>query len=117
VEVDPRRLSKYESEPDFLSLAFDLLREAASYVCIAANVVGPGGLWTRDQAVIGGHIVRLFKLMSVILDQVGKKRREPSDIAARLAFETIVNVRYIVEHFSPALLSEFIRHSLRHSGN
>ena len=41
-------------------------------------------------------------------------RRETSDILSRLAYETIVNVRYMVAHFSPTLIDSYIRHSLRH---
>jgi hypothetical protein len=39
---------------------------------------------------------------------------ETSTILSRLAFETIVNVRYLIANFSPELINSLVRHSLKH---
>ena len=59
-------------------------------------------------------MVRLYKLASGLLDQTMQKRAETTVIFARLVFETCVNVRYLVAHFSPELVDSYVRHSLRH---
>ena len=58
-------------------------------------------------------MVRLSKLLSAFLDQIVQKRNETGTIISRLAFETIVNVRYLIANFSPEVINSFIRHSLR----
>ncbi|MGY3551195.1 DUF5677 domain-containing protein [Bradyrhizobium sp. USDA 4469] len=114
VAVDPTEMASYTHEWDFMVLASELLREVASYVCVAACTLGTAPAWTRDQAAVGGNMVRLFKLLSAFLDQTVQKRAETSTIVSRLAFETIVNARYLMANFSPDLVDSFVRHSLRH---
>lgn len=59
-------------------------------------------------------MVRLWKILGAFLDQTMQRRYETTTIFARLAFETIVNVRYLAENFSPGLVDSFVRHSFRH---
>jgi hypothetical protein len=56
------------------------LVESASYVCIAANTTGKEPSWDRDQACVGGHMVRLYKLLDSLLDQSVKRRQEISSL-------------------------------------
>ena len=58
-------------------------------------------------------MVRLFKLISALLDQMCQRRRETTFILSRLAFETLVNLAYFIEHGSPRLFDDYIRYSLR----
>jgi len=58
-------------------------------------------------------LVRLYKLISALLDQICQRRRETTFILSRLAFETIVNLAYLIEYGSPELFDEYIRYSLR----
>lgn len=88
--------------------------EAGSYITIATSILGPDGTWTRDQAAIGGNMVRLYKLFSAVLDQTVQHRRETSFIFARLAFETIVAIRYLLQEYDPELVLRYIAHSLEH---
>jgi hypothetical protein len=76
--------------------------------------MGPKPTWDRDQAAVGGNMVRLFKLLSAHLDQTVQRRYDTSTILTRLAFETIVNARYLIANFSPELVDSYIRYSLRH---
>jgi hypothetical protein len=103
MEVDPAKLATFRKESEYTRLSFDLLTEVASYVCVGACILGPTSAWTRDKAAIGGNMVRLFKLLSALLDQTSQHRRETGDILARLTFETMVNIRYLVNNFSPEL--------------
>jgi len=107
-------MSRFTSESDFMNLAFNLVREATSYLAVAASTLGPKPVWSRDQAVVGGNMVRLFKLMNAFLDQTAQKRPETSTILSRLVFETIVNSRYLIANFSQELIASYCEHSLRH---
>ena len=69
VDVDPVAIAAYTREWDFMVLGSELLREVASYVCVAACTLGQAPTWARDQAAVGGNMVRLYKLLSAFLDQ------------------------------------------------
>jgi hypothetical protein len=114
VTVDPVAIAAFTREWDFMVLASELLREVTSYVSVTACALGSAPAWTRDQAAVGGNMVRLSKLLSAFLDQVVQKRYETSTILSRLTFETIVSARYLIASFSPELVNSFVRHSLRH---
>ena len=108
VVVSPDEMAKFKREDDFTGLAVDLMIKTASYVCVAANTMGAKPIWDRNQAAICGNVVRLYKLLHSVLDQTCQRRQETSFILVRLVFETIVNIRYMIEHFSPELI-DFMR--------
>lgn len=115
VEVQIETLRSYNTEEEFTSLAVDLLREVTSHVCVAASLLpGDTRAWTRNQAVLGGLLVRLFKMLSAVLDQTCQHRRETTFVFVRLAFECCVNVRYLIAEDSNSLYDSFVAYSLRH---
>jgi hypothetical protein len=114
VEVGEAQTAAFKSEREFTSLAVSLLVETASYNCIAAGTLGKAKSWKRDIAAVGGNIVRQYKLLDAFIDQVCKDRDETAMIMARLVFETTVNARYLIKHFSPSLIDSYVRLSLRH---
>lgn len=114
VEVHSEEMSKFKNEDDFTGLAVSLLVETGSYVCVAASTMGTEPVWDRDRAAICGNMVRLYKLVHSVLDQTCQRRQETSFILARLVFETLVNIRYMIENFDPALIDEYVKYSLRH---
>ena len=114
-DVDPKQLAAFTSEEDFNALAVDLLREVASWVCLAGGVLPMDTkCWTREQAIVGGNLIRLFKLLCGVLDQTCQHRRETMFIFSRLAFESIVNIRYLIKFASTELFDSYIRYSLKH---
>lgn len=115
VDVDPTKLEGFSSEEDFNGLSVDLLVEVGSYVCIAYSLLPASTKrWNRDQAIIGGNMVRLYKLICALLDQTCQRRRMTAFIFGRLAFETIVNIAYLIEFGSPELFDLYVQHSLKH---
>jgi len=58
--------------------------------------------------------VRLYKLVDGLLDQTCKHRRETSFVLARLAFECIVNLRYLIAFASDELFDSYRAYSLQH---
>jgi hypothetical protein len=70
--------------------------------------------WDRDTAAIGGNMARLYKMLSAFLDQTVQRRRETSFVFARLVFETVVTIRYLIKYFSPELVDSYIKSSFKH---
>lgn len=114
-ELDFEAIAEFKSEDDFTGLSVSLLVETGSYVCVAASILlDDAKSWNRDQAVIGGHFVRLYKLISALLDQTCQHRREISFVLARMAFECIVNATFILKNYSEELLFSYRAYSLKH---
>jgi hypothetical protein len=114
VAVEYDAIAAYESEDQFNALTVDLLKEVGSFVCVAACILPRNTkYWSRDRSIYGGHLVRLFKLISALLDQICQERRETTSILSRLTFETIVNLAYLIEYGSPELFERYIKYSLR----
>jgi hypothetical protein len=114
VPVESDAIAAFTSENQFNALTIELLKEVGSFVCVAACILpADTKVWSRDQAIYGGHLVRLFKLISALLDQICQNRRETTFIFSRLAFETIVNLAYFIDNGSSELSEQYIRYSLR----
>ncbi|MPS48839.1 DUF5677 domain-containing protein [Methylobacillus sp.] len=114
-EINEALIETFESEGDYVGLGVNLMIEAGSYVCIAASLFKNEEMtWTRNEAILGGLLVRLFKLIDALLDQTCKHRRETSVVLSRLIFECIVNLRYISVHASDDLFHSYRTYSLQH---
>jgi hypothetical protein len=107
-EIDPKAVKKFSSEADFVGLSLELLIETGSWLWVAGNLLpAVTQAWDRDQAVVGGHVVRLYKLISAMLDQTCQRRREISFILARLAFECIINLRFLIKNSSEEMFRAY----------
>jgi Family of unknown function (DUF5677) len=115
VEVSEEALAEFTTEDDFNGIAVRLMVEYGSWVCIAASLLpGKTRKWTRNQAIIGGLLVRSYKLTSALLDQTCQRRREITLVLGRLAYECMINVLYLVEHGSAELFQAYVVDALRH---
>jgi hypothetical protein len=114
VSVDSEQLDSFTREDQFTGLAVDLLIETAHWVSVAACIMGNEPKWTRDRAAVCGNMVRLYKLLHAVLDQTSQRRQELSFIFCRLVFETLVNIRYMIQNFSSELIDSYIAYSFRH---
>jgi len=113
-DVSSARTDAFTSEDDFNGLSVELLIEVGSFICVAGNLLpAKTRRWDRNQAILGGHIVRLYKLISALLDQICQHRREITFIIARLAFECIVNIRFLIRFGGAATYDSYVRYSLR----
>lgn len=113
VTVDEEILLKFSREDDFNKLGFDLLKEAGSYLIIASCLMPETKYWNRDQAIIGGNAVRLYKLIAAFLDQVSQRKEEVSFVMMRLIFETIINISYLIKNSSKQLFDSYVFYSLQ----
>jgi hypothetical protein len=113
-DVSASRTNTFRSEDDFNGLSVELLVEAGSFICVAANLLPYERRWSRNEAILGGHVVRLYKLISALLDQICQHRREITFIVARLAFECIVNLRFLLKYADdPGVFNSYVAHSMR----
>ena len=113
VDFDASDLQAFTSEDDFTGLGVSLLVEAGSYLIVASSILDDRAGWDRDDAILGGLLVRLYKLTSALLDQVCQRRAEVAQIICRLAIETIVDLRYLFRHLDSELGDDFVRSSFR----
>ena len=114
-EIDEVAIAEFQSEGQYVGVAVDLVIEVGSYACIAANLFKNQTMhWSRNEAILGGQLVRLFKLLDALIDQTCKHRRETSIVIARLIFECIVNLRYMIANASDDLFSSYRSYSLQH---
>lgn len=114
-EVEETAIAEYQSEGQYVGTAIDLVIEAGSYACIAANLFKNTAMsWSRNEAILGGQLVRLYKLLDALLDQTCKHRREISMVITRLIFECIVNLRYMIANASEDLFKSYRSYSLQH---
>ena len=112
VEVNEDVVRGFCREDSFTSLAVKLLGEAGARLCVAANVYREEKpFWTREEAIVGGHVVRLHKLIGGVLLLSCEGRRELAAILVRLVFECGVNVSYMVRNARESLFEEFMRSS------
>ena len=114
-EIDAAEVRAFEDEESFTGASVSLLIEAGSYLCIAASILPPPPhRWSRREAVLVGHLARLYKLVSALLDQTCQHRRETTFIFARLAFECIVNAMFLIKNSGADVVASYIECSLLH---
>ncbi len=113
--VDEVEVASFVNERQHYGVAFSLFRETAGCVCILANTtVGNSQSWEIGQAVLGGHLVRLFKLMRFAMEEAIERRDELLSVLNRLIAECLINLRYLVRNFSPELIQSYLACSLQH---
>lgn len=68
-------LELYKHEGHFVEVSIDLLIEVGSYITLLVSLYDNNEFtWNDDQAVIGGNLVRLYKLICGVLDNVCEQR-------------------------------------------
>ena len=107
-------LESYKHERHFVEVSIDLLIEVGSYITLLVNLYDNNEFtWNDDQAVIGGNLVRLYKLIFGVLDNVCDQKGEFVQIFTRLAFECIVNTRYLIKNYDEKTIISYKLNSLK----
>jgi hypothetical protein len=113
--IDAGELVSFTRESQHYGVAFNLFRETASYVCVLASViVGPTQTWNVEQAVLGGHLVRMFKLMRFAMEESIENREEMLSVLVRLLAECVINLRFLIRNSSSELIRSYLAYSLHH---
>lgn len=118
VAVDPVEVGDWTDEDKFMALAVELFREVGKIGGILGCIMptapdGTMGYWTRDQAILGGLLVRLSKLQIGFMTFICQRQQEIARLIFRSLFETAVNLIYLAEKSSPDLCEAYVRYSLR----
>lgn len=118
VPVNSEELLITNREGPFIHLGVELLKELAQYLAILGCMYklddnNNPRLWTRNEAILGGMMIRIVKLMHGFLDNVCKNRMELANIFTRCLAETAVNLKYLLTFQSDELFDEFVAYSLR----
>jgi len=116
--VDINEIKNFDSENKFISLAVELFKEASIITTILACVYridknNNPRKWTRNEAILGGLMVRISKLASGILDQTCQDRLEIANILFRCFGESLINLTYLLKNKNDKLFNEYIEYSLR----
>ena len=69
--------------------------------------------WTRDEAVLGGMMVILTKILMGITDLTCQRKWEIAYIFVRPVIETCVNLKLLLKNNSEELFQEYFRYSLK----
>jgi len=114
VAVDPEIVRGWGNEYPHLKLSTDLMGEAARYTCMLGSALAVGRTdWSVGEAILGGHLVRLFKLMRHAIQQVVDSHADILFVTIRLISEGIINFRYLQENRSDELFRSYLSQSLQ----
>lgn len=118
IQVNEEVISKYKSEDEFTGLAFELLKEIGKVTVVLSSVQpSDDGIkprkWNRNEAILGGLLVRIGKLQRGILDNAMKRQREIISILIRCLAETAINLKYLIHKNSESTYNDFVEYSLR----
>jgi hypothetical protein len=94
-------------------IAFELYKEAASVVNFVAHLAPEEGGWPRNQAICGGLMIRIFKLMLVVTQLSAKRDRgEVVYLLNRSIMESAVNLEFLVRKNDDKIFDQFVSYSL-----
>ena len=114
-KIIEEEIALFKSEDDYMRLSVDIMVEVGQYICLAACILpGDRKAWSLHEAILGGHIVRLVKLVRALLDQTCQRRRETTFVFGRMAFECIINLKFLLKNASLELFKSYIHYSLKH---
>jgi hypothetical protein len=116
--IDVKKINEFSSEDGFMNLAVELLKEIAIITTVLAcsyrlDDNNAPRMWTRNEAIVGGLLVRITKLQSSFLDQICQERMETAMILFRCLGESLINIRYLLEKNTDEMSDKFIEYSLR----
>ena len=117
-KVDVEEIKKYDSEDEFMWLAVELFKEVSKITAILSCTyrLGEKGNprnWNRNEAILGGLMVRINKLQISIFDQICQNHMEIAVILFRCLAESLINLEYLLKRDSEELFDEYIEYSLR----
>jgi len=116
--IDIEEIKKFDSEEKYMSLAVELFKEVSQITSILSctnrlDSKNNPRKWKRNEAILGGLMVRLSKLQLGFLDQICQKHLEIANILFRCLGENIINLKYLLAKSTDDLFNEYIEYSLR----
>ncbi len=114
--VDVEAIQAFTRESQHTRLAFDLLRETSLWSMVLGSAyAGEIRTWNLSEAVLGGHLLRLGKLLRAFLEQTKEDRGEIAWVSTRLIAECIINLRYLLlTRNNGDVIKSYVHQSLQH---
>lgn len=111
-------IRKYTDEDQFTTVSVELLKEVCQITSLLAGTYrlddqGTPRKWTRNEAIIGGLMMRTSKLQMGFLDQICKNHLEIALIISRSLTEGIFNIIYLLNKNQEKLYDEYVIYSLK----
>jgi hypothetical protein len=113
VPVDRATVQSYSHQDQFTALSYDLFRETTQWVAFLAGVTRDERGWTREEAILGGQLVRLMKCCRGILEEGRSNEHYFLTTFFRMAAETGITLRYLIRFGSPELFDSYVKYSLQ----
>lgn len=112
VAIDETTIRAFTRSSQHSELAFNLIRETAQWVTLLAGL--GSGAWNVRDAILGGHLVRLSKLLRSLLDNVNDDREELVWVIIRMNAECVINFRYLIQNRADdAVFTSYLHHALQ----
>ena len=117
-KVDEEELKQYSDEDKFNSISVELMKDVGQITAILASSYRMdeeynARLWNRNEALIGGLMIRVAKLQMALLDQFCQNRSEIVEIIFRCFAETLINIEYLIKVDDDKVYKEFLEYGLR----
>lgn len=114
--VDVNEVRGFTRERQHTRLAFDLLRETSIWTIVLGSAfAGEIRHWNLPEAVFGGHLLRLGKLLRAFLEQSKEDRGEIAWASTRLIAECVINFRYLLlTRANSDIVTTYVHQSLQH---
>lgn len=118
VNVNKEEILKYKTEDQFIAILIELLKEISIFTYHSATIYSTDNYdnpkkWTRNEAILGGLMVRATKLQSSFLDQLCQNRLEIAIIIFRCLSETLINLKYLLEKKDDKIFDDYVEYSLK----
>jgi len=116
IEVDFNLLAKTNNEDDFLVQSVNLSNEVINNVFLILGIKEDGDPKKLEichhKAILYGLMLRAIKLFRAYVEMLCKNRDEAEYIIGRAIYESLINVKYLIQMNSNELFDEFIKYSL-----
>ncbi len=116
--VNVAEIHKFKTEGQFTELSVELLKEVIQITSLLACTYrlddkGNPRKWKRNEAIVGGLMVRTSKLQTAFLDQICQNHMEIAHIISRSLTEGIFNIIYLLKNYKEELFDKYVEYSLK----
>jgi Family of unknown function (DUF5677) len=117
ITFDRKIVSQYQSRAEYVNLAFELMKEVGVITAVLASAYRfdenyKPRLWSRNEAIKGGLMVRLTKLQRGILDAYQADHFEIADVS-QAANRNNYKLEYLIKINTDELFEAYVVYSLR----
>jgi len=111
------QIQDFDNEDQFMDAYVELLKQTILLITQVTKLRyfhkdGSPKQLNRDEAVIGGNMIRLIKLNTSLLQNICDKKLEICYIINRCLIETAVNVKFILTKGEVSVIKNYIKYSL-----